>query len=170
MSPHQAALAGLAASVVGFYLIAQRFGGRPTNVKEFFHDPNVPRNAFSLTAANFGLGQGVAMVLMGTQAFGVLFLLIPLMIFAGQKAFSHFVTATESSKLFTRGMLAAGLGDALDSAAGRNVYFQQWTTGFVILAYIMGLVYEILVSTVPLCLRAAGGLNRRSSPFSFWFL
>ena len=146
MTAYQAALAGLVGSVVVFYLIAQRFGGRPNNVMEFFHDPNVPRNASSLIAANLGLGQGIAMVLMGTQFFGVLFLIVPFMIFAGQKAFSRFVRKADASHLFVRGMLASGLGDALDEAAGKRVHFQQWTTGFVILAYIMGLVYEVLVS------------------------
>lgn len=146
MNAYEAALIGLVASVIGFYFIAQKFGGKPTNVQEFFHDPSVPRNAFSVVAANLGFGQGILLILMATQAYGLLFLLIPVMAFAGQRAYSFFVSKIAPESLFSRGMLVAGLGDALDRTAGKKVYFQQWTTVFVIAAYIMAIAYEILVS------------------------
>lgn len=147
MQTYQAGLVGFIISVVGFYLISIFWGGKPTNIKEFFHDGNVRWNVFSLTAANLALGTGVVYVLDGTQAFGVLYLTLPLMLLFGQRVYAKLVSSVAPQSLFTRGTLLAGLADELDKAnAGKKVCFQQLTIFYVIVTYILGLCYEIFVS------------------------
>ncbi|HEX8490995.1 MAG TPA: hypothetical protein VF626_08255, partial [Chthoniobacterales bacterium] len=146
MSTYQAALAGFLISVAVFYIVSIIWGGRPTNVKEFFHDANVPRNVFSLTAANFALGTGIAYILDGTQSYGILFLILPAMLLLGQLTFGRLAARLAPKGLFKRGTLVTGLSDKLDRLAGRRVYFHQFTTSYVLFTVILGLCYEIFVS------------------------
>jgi hypothetical protein len=137
METYQAGLAGFLASVLVFYLISFFWGGKPTNLKQFFHDRNVSLNVFSLTAGNLALAQGVVFVLMGTQSFGLLYLLLPGMLFLGQFVVYPKLIACLGENLYSRGTVLAGLADKLDLAAAKPVRFQMFTTSYVLLTYLI---------------------------------
>ena len=147
METYQAGLAGFLFSVLAFYLISVFWGGKPTNIKQFFHDKNVSLNVFSLAAGNLALGQGIVFVLLGTQNFGVVYLLLPGMLFLGQFVVYPKLISRVGEDLYARGTVLSGLSDKLDAAASKPVHFQWFTTSYVILTYLFCLCYEILVST-----------------------
>ena len=147
METYQAGLAGFLVSVLGFYLISFFWGGKPSNLKQFFHDRNVTLNVFSLSAGNLALAQGIVFVLMGTQIFGALYLLLPGMLFLGQFVVYPKLIARLGENLYDRGTVLTGLSDKLDAAAAKPVHFQLFTTSYVLLTYLICLCYEIFVSS-----------------------
>ena len=147
MSTYQAGVVGFFISVFVFYLIAIQLGGKPANLKQFFHDRNVSLNVFSLAAGNLALAQGIVFVLMGTRQFGFLYLLVPGVVFLAQFVVYPKLITWVNEDLYLRGTVLAGISDAMDIVAGKPVRFQMFTTIYIVLTFLFGLCYEIFVSS-----------------------